>query len=167
MKTNLSKEMDSEMLFELVRKADTDKDAAFKLGVMYLNGNNVCQDTQRALFYFQQASELGHSGVEAIYAYLYKCGAPNFEPNLFKAAEYFELAGFSHNGDEVVDETLLWEAVNIWFNGGIAGTALSEQRGLDLLDIMEEKEIYYAAKVVQDFHAYKAERKTRLADLPF
>ena len=31
MKTNLSKEMDSEMLFELVRKADTDKDAAFKL----------------------------------------------------------------------------------------------------------------------------------------
>ena len=68
MKTNLSKEMDSEMLFELVRKADTDKDAAFKLGVMYLNGNNVCQDTQRALFYFQQASELGHSGVEAIYA---------------------------------------------------------------------------------------------------
>lgn len=116
---------------------------------------------------FSTGSELGHSGVEAIYAYLYKCGAPNFEPNLFKAAEYFELAGFSHNGDEVVDETLLWEAVNIWFNGGIAGTALSEQRGLELLDIMEEKEIYYAAKVVQDFHAYQAERKTRLADLPF
>ena len=90
MKTNLSKEMDSEMLFDLIRKANRDKDAAFELGAMYLNGNKVCQDTQRAIFYFQQASRLGHSGVEAIYAYLYKCGAPNFEPNLLKAAACFE-----------------------------------------------------------------------------
>ena len=60
-------------LFDLIRKADTDKDAAFELGMLYLNGNNICQDTQRALFYFQQASELGHLGVEVIYAYLYKC----------------------------------------------------------------------------------------------
>ena len=80
-------------LFDLIRKADTDKDAAFELGMLYLNGNNICQDTQRALFYFQQASELGHLGVEVIYAYLYKCGAPNFEPNLIKAAESFEFAG--------------------------------------------------------------------------
>ncbi|KAB6222906.1 SEL1-like repeat protein, partial [Bacteroides xylanisolvens] len=56
MKTNLSKEMDSEMLFDLIRKANRDKDAAFELGAMYLNGNKVCQDTQRAIFYFQQAS---------------------------------------------------------------------------------------------------------------
>ena len=47
MKTNLSKEMDSEMLFDLIRKANRDKDAAFELGAMYLNGNKVCQDTQR------------------------------------------------------------------------------------------------------------------------
>ena len=34
MKTNLSKEMDSEMLFDLIRKANRDKDAAFELGAM-------------------------------------------------------------------------------------------------------------------------------------
>ena len=67
MKTNLSKEMDSEMLFDLIRKANRDKDAAFELGAMYLNGNKVCQDTQRAIFYFQQASRLGHSGVEVLH----------------------------------------------------------------------------------------------------
>ena len=36
MKTNLSKEMDSEMLFDLIRKANRDKDAAFELGAIYM-----------------------------------------------------------------------------------------------------------------------------------
>lgn len=153
MKTNLSKEMDSEMLFDLIRKANRDKDAAFELGAMYLNGNKVCQDTQRAIFYFQQASRLGYSGVEAIYAYLYKCGAPNFEPNLLKAAACFEYAGLYASDDVEMDEPLLWEAVNLWLYGGDKETPLNEENGVELLEIMCERGMPYAMFLMGEAYA--------------
>ena len=165
MKTNLSKEMDSEMLFDLIRKANRDKDAAFELGMLYLNGNKVCQNTQRAIFYFQQASKLGHSGVEAIYAYLYKCGAPNFEQNPLKAAECFEFAGlYIANNAVETDETLLWEAVNLWFYGGEGETPLDEKRGVELLEIMCERGVPYAMFLLGETYAKGLWGKTKDED---
>lgn len=149
-------------LFDLIRKADTDKDAAFELGMLYLNGNNICQDTQRALFYFQQASELGHLGVEVIYAYLYKCGAPNFEPNLIKAAESFEFAGLYIDD---TDETLLWEAVNLWFYGEEGETPLDEKRDVELLEIMCERGVSYAMFLMGETYAKGLWGKTKDEDV--
>lgn len=53
--------LDSEYLLSLMKQANTDKDAAFELGKLYMNGTKIPQDTRRALFYFQQATDLGHS----------------------------------------------------------------------------------------------------------
>lgn len=165
METKLIKKMNSEMLFNLVRKADSDKDAAFELGMLYLNGNKVCQNTQRAIFYFQQASKLGHSGVEAIYAYLYKCGAPNFEQNPLKAAECFEFAGLYIGNNAVeTDETLLWEAVNLWFYGGEGETPLDEKRGVELLEIMCERGVPYAMFLLGETYAKGLWGKTKDED---
>lgn len=166
MNSIIREESNSVKLFELVRKANTDKDEAFKLGVMYLNGNNVYQDTQRALFYFKQASELGHLGVEAIYAYLYKCGAPNFEPNLLAAAGYFEYVGLCI-GDENpgTEENFLWEAINLWLYAGEGETPLDEKRGVELLEIMCEKEIPYAMFLMGEAYAKGLWGKTKDEDV--
>ena len=154
------------MLFDLIRKANRDENAAFELGVMHLNGNKVHQDTQRAIFYFQQASELGHSGVEAIYAYLYKCGAPNFEPDLLMAAACFELTGlYFGNNDGETDETLLWEAVNLWLYGGEGETPLDEKRGVELLEIMCERGMSYAMFLMGETYAKGLWGKTKDEDI--
>ena len=55
--------LDSEYLLSLMKQANTDKDAAFELGKQYMNGTKIPQDTRRVLFYFQQATDLGHSVV--------------------------------------------------------------------------------------------------------
>ena len=36
------------------------QEAAFKLGMMYLKGQNVEQNTHKAMFYLNQARNLGH-----------------------------------------------------------------------------------------------------------
>lgn len=166
MKTFEKQEKYSVKLFDLIRKAGKDENAAFELGMLYLNGNNVRQDTQRAIFYFQQASKMGHLGVETIYAYLYKCGAPNFEPNLLKAAECFEFAGlYIGNNAVVTDETLLWEAVNLWLYGGEGETPLDEKRGVELLEIMCERGVSYAMFLMGETYAKGLWGKTKDEDI--
>ena len=64
--------LDSEYLLSLMKQANTDKDAAFELGKQYMNGTKIPQDTRRVLFYFQQATDLGHSESQMISGYLYK-----------------------------------------------------------------------------------------------
>jgi len=140
--------LDSEYLLPLMRKANTDKDAAFELGKLYLNGTKLPQDTQRALFYFQQATDLGHWGSQAISGYLYKVGAFDLTPNLLKAAELFEIASMTVPDDEV----LWWEAVNLLLYGGDGGTPLNEDRGVRLLKILCQMQIPYAVFLLGEAH---------------
>lgn len=126
---------DAGAIFNLIKSANTDKDVAFKLGIMYLNGEGVKQDTQKARFYFEQAAELGHLGVGALYGFLYKYGAPNFAKDLEKAAICFEVAGLF---SEPMDEALLWEAINLYLYGGKNGEPLDEKNGFGLLLSMGE-----------------------------
>lgn len=147
-------EMPSAKLYDLIKRADTDKDAAFELGMMYLNGHQIPQDTQRAMFYFEQASRLGHLGTDAIYGYLYKYGAPNLAPNPLKAAECFEFAGLYTNYNGVLtDETLLWEAVNLWLYGGKEKTPLNKERGVDLLKAMCARGVSYAMALMAEIYS--------------
>ena len=147
-------EMPSAKLFDLIKKADANKDASFELGMMYLNGNQVRQDTQRAIFYFEQASKQGHLGVDAVYGYLYKCGAPNLEPNPLKAAESFEFAGLYTGYNAILtDETLLWEAVNMWLYGGEGKTPLDKERGVDLLRAMCARGVSYAMVLMGEIYS--------------
>lgn len=129
-------------IFNLIKSANTDQDAAFKLGQMYLNGDGVKQDAQKAKFYLEQAEELGHSEVSALYGFLYKYGASGFVKDLAKAAGYFEVAGLF---SEPMDEALLWEAINLYLYGGENGEPLDEKYGFGLLLSMRENyNIVYA-----------------------
>ena len=47
-------------LFNLIKNTDTDPEAAFKLGMMYLKGQNVEQNTHKAMFYLNQSRNLLH-----------------------------------------------------------------------------------------------------------
>ena len=58
-----------------------------------MNGTKIPQDTRRVLFYFQQATDLGHSESQMISGYLYKVGA---------AAELFVCASMTNPSDEIV-----------------------------------------------------------------
>lgn len=122
-------------VFKLIKSANTDSEAAFKLGLMYLNGEGVKQDTQKARFYLDQASRLGHLEVEALYGFLYKYGAPYFAKDLEKAAIYFEVAGLFA---EPMNEVLLWEAINLYLFGGEDGEPIDEEKGFGLLLSMGE-----------------------------
>lgn len=75
-------------LFNLIKNTDTDPEAAFKLGMMYLKGQNVEQNTHKAMFYLNQARNLGHDKADITFAYLYKYGAPDLEKDPLEAAEF-------------------------------------------------------------------------------
>ncbi len=121
----------SNYLLSLIKKANTDKDAAFKLGMLYMDGIKIPQNTLRAIFYFQQATKLGHSNSQALCGYLYKNGATDLKPDLLKAAEFFEDAALKSG-----DELLFWEAINLWLFGADGKTPLDGQRGIRLLAYM-------------------------------
>ena len=127
--------LDSEYLLSLMKQANTDKDAAFELGKQYMNGTKIPQDTRRVLFYFQQATDLGHSESQMISGYLYKVGAWDLKPDPLKAAELLQ-----------------WEAINLFLYGGIGGTPLNEYRGVSLLVFMSQLEIPYAMYLLGKAH---------------
>ena len=86
-------------MFNLIKNTDTDPEAAFKLGMMYLKGQNVEQNTHKAMFYLNQARNLGHDKADITFAYLYKYGAPDLEKDPLEAAEFFRCAAlFSKDG---------------------------------------------------------------------
>ena len=66
-----------------------------------MNGTKIPQDTRRVLFYFQQATDLGHSESQMISGYLYK-GAWDLKPDPLKAAELFVCASMTNPSDEIV-----------------------------------------------------------------
>ena len=65
-----------------------------------MNGTKIPQDTRRVLFYFQQATDLGHSESQMISGYLYKVGAWDLKPDPLKAAELF--VSMTNPSDEIV-----------------------------------------------------------------
>lgn len=140
--------LDSEYLLSLMKQANTDKDAAFELGKQYMNGTKIPQDTRRVLFYFQQATDLGHSESQMISGYLYKVGAWDLKPDPLKAAELFVCASMTNPSDEIVQ----WEAINLFLYGGIGGTPLNEYRGVSLLVFMSQLEIPYAMYLLGKAH---------------
>ena len=63
-------------LFNLIKNTDTDPEAAFKLGMMYLKGQNVEQNTHKAMFYLNQARYVYRSaylknGFDKLFGYQY------------------------------------------------------------------------------------------------
>lgn len=132
-------------LFNLIKNTDTDPEAAFKLGMMYLKGQNVEQNTHKAMFYLNQARNLGHDKADITFAYLYKYGAPDLEKDPLEAAEFFRCAAlFSKDGFKelaFVDEDALWEAFNLFLYGGESRKPLCVRSALSVLsDLREKKE---------------------------
>lgn len=125
----------SDYLLELIKEADTSSESAITLGMMYLQGQNVNQDTYKAIFYFKQAIEIGEDPfrVHSLLGFLYKRGAPGIKADLWEAAEHFMLAG-GYSDDS------WWEAFNLYLNGEIGSDeplsiksalhVLSELRGV-------------------------------------
>lgn len=126
------KNFSSSYISSLIRKANTDKNAAFELGMLYMDGIKIPQNALRAIFYFQQATKLGHTNSQALCGYLYKNGTTDLKPDLLKAAEFFEDAALKSG-----DELLFWEAINLWLYGKNGKTPLDGQRGIRLLSYMD------------------------------
>ena len=75
--------LDSEYLLSLMKQANTDKDAAFELGKQYMKWHkNYLKIPEEYSFYFQQATDLGHSESQMISGYLYKVGAWDLKQTL-------------------------------------------------------------------------------------
>lgn len=135
-------------LFNLIKNTDTDSEAAFTLGMMYLKGLNVEQNTHKAMFYLNQARSLGHDKADITFAYLYKYGAPDLEKDPLEAAEFFRCAAlFSKDGFKelaFVDEDALWEAFNLFLYGGESRKPLCVRSALSVLSDLREKRSPYA-----------------------
>lgn len=144
----------------LLQLSETNKEAAFKLGLMYLNGDGVSQNTQRARFYFEHASSLAwkehaengnswlvsYQELEAVNGFMFKYGKPDLAVNLKDAAWFFEMAGWY---GETIDEPLMWEALNLYLFGGKDRTPLDVRLGFGyLLSMAEDCNIGYAQYLV-------------------
>lgn len=129
----------SAILLGLIKKANTDKDTAFELGLMYLQGKEVLQDTHKAIIYLEQAERLGHSGAYSALGFLYMYGAPNLEEDLLKAATFF-----SHDWFCFSNEDSLKEAFNLFLYGGKANEPLCIQCALNNLSELRRIKDPYA-----------------------
>ena len=135
-------------LFNLIKNTDTDSEAAFTLGMMYLKGLNVEQNTHKAMFYLNQARSLGHDKADITFAYLYKYGAPDLEKDPLEAAEFFRCAALFSKDEfkelAFVDEDALWEAFNLFLYGGESREPLCVRSALSVLSDLREKRSPYA-----------------------
>ena len=142
-------------LFSLIKNTDTDPEAAFTLGMMYLKGQKVEQDTHKAMFYLNQARNLGHDKADITFAYLYKYGAPDLEKDPLEAAEFFRCAGLhdSHGFKKYIEEDALWEAFNLFLYGGESRKPLCVRSALSVLRDLSNKKSPYALYLTGEIYA--------------
>jgi len=141
-------------LFSLIKNTDTDPEAAFALGMMYLKGQKVEQDTHKAMFYLNQARNLGYDKTDITFAYLYKYGAPDLEKDPLEAAEFFRCAGLHdrYGFREYIDEDALWEVFNLFLYGGESGKPLCVLSALSVLRDLSNKKSPYALFLTGEIH---------------
>lgn len=115
-------------LFGLIEKAKTDSDVAFELGMMFLQGKEVPQNTNKAISYLEQAGKLGHPIAYSTLGFLYMYGNSNLEQDPWKATGFFiDDWQFFDNEDS------LWEAYNLFRYGGKSNEPLYIYSALSLL----------------------------------
>ena len=63
--------VDSAHIFDLIERADTDKEAAYELGAKFLHGIGVPHDELRAFYYLRQAMDLGSMKAVELFGLIY------------------------------------------------------------------------------------------------
>lgn len=135
------KKIDSGNVFDLIERANTDRNAAYSLGTMYLRGDGEHSlDAQRAFYYLRRSMDLGCVSAAVLLGFMYKYGEWGFPRDKVMATHYLL---YAHSLDPH-DEIILYELLDMYFHGD-SGKPYNTGGGMQILEFaVEENETYSA-----------------------